>query len=71
MKTALLELAMTKAAELPKAAQDQIARVVLERIGRIERLRSELEVGIRQLDDNRGAPLDIKDVLKSARDGNR
>jgi len=67
MKTKTLELAMDKAATLPAATQEQIGREVLERIDRIARLRSELEIGARQLDAGLGEPLDIEEIIATAR----
>ena len=62
-----LELAITKAASLPDAAQEQLGRELLERIDALARLRAEVEVGIRELDANRGEALDIEDVIRQAR----
>jgi hypothetical protein len=45
-----LELAITKVSSLPEAAQEQLGRKLLERIEALEQLRSEVEVGIRELD---------------------
>jgi hypothetical protein len=67
MKTATLELAMKKAAMLPAATQEQIGREVLERIDRIAHVRAELEIGVRQLDAGLGKPLDIEEVITTAR----
>ncbi len=63
-----LELALSKVAALPDAAQEQIGRELLDRIDALARLRAEVEIGIRELDAGEGRPLDIEDVIKQARD---
>jgi hypothetical protein len=62
-----LELAITKAATLPDAAQEQLGRELLERIDALARLRAEVEVGTKELDANMGEALDIEEVIKQAR----
>lgn len=64
-----LELAMSKAAALPEAAQEQLGRELLERIDTLARLRTEIEAGLRELDAGRGRELDIEDVIREARAG--
>jgi hypothetical protein len=59
-----LELAISKAAELSEAAQEQLGRELLDRIERLTQLRAELDVGIAQLDAGMGRELDIEDVIK-------
>ncbi len=61
-----LELAITKVSNLPEAAQEQLGRELLERIETLEELRSEIEVGIRELDAGLGEELDIEDVIRQA-----
>ncbi|MDQ4061249.1 MAG: hypothetical protein M3145_09145 [Pseudomonadota bacterium] len=63
-----LELAITKAAALPEAAQEQLGRELLERIETLEELRGEIEIGIRELDAGEGKELDIEDVIRHARE---
>jgi hypothetical protein len=63
-----LELAFSKAAELPEAAQEQIGRELLDYVERLNALRADLEIGIRQLDAGEGKELDIEDVLRRARE---
>jgi hypothetical protein len=65
-KTKTLELAMTKAAMLPDAAQEQIGREVLERIESLAELRAQLEIGIQQLDAGRGEEHVIDEIIKEA-----
>jgi hypothetical protein len=61
-----LELAIIKAANLSEAAQEQIGRELLERIETLQRLRTEIEGGIRELDAGLGEDLDIEDVIRQA-----
>lgn len=62
-----LELAISKAAELPEAAQEQLGRELLERLDLLAELRAELEIGVHELDAGWGEPLDIEDVIAQAR----
>jgi hypothetical protein len=62
------ELAITKAAELPEAAQEQLGRELLERIESLQQLRAEIEIGIRELDSGLGEELDIEDIIRQARE---
>jgi hypothetical protein len=62
-----LELALSKAAKLPEAAQEQLGRELLERIDTLAALRAELEKGLRELDADRGEELDIEELIKQAR----
>jgi hypothetical protein len=57
--TKALQLAMTKAATLPEAAQEQLGREMLERIATLNELREAIQVGIRQLDTGEGEELDM------------
>lgn len=58
---------MDKAASLPRQAQEEIAREVLERVSSIEQTRDALKVGIAQLDAGLGEPLDSDELLRRAR----
>jgi len=62
-----LELAFSKAAALPEAAQEQIGREVLDYVEKLNALRADLEIGIRQLDAGECGELDIEDLLRRAR----
>ena len=62
-----LELAISKAAELPEAAQEQLGRELLERIDTLAKLRAEIEIGLQQLDEGRGEELDLEALLRQAR----
>jgi hypothetical protein len=61
-----LELAISKVSNLPEAAQEQLGRELLERIETLEQLRTEIELGIRELDAGLGEELDIEDVIRQA-----
>ena len=63
-----LELAITKAASLPEAAQEQLGRELLERIDTLAALRGAIEVGIRELDQGLGQQLDLDEVLRQVRE---
>lgn len=65
--TKTLDLAIKKAKGLPEAAQDQLGRELLERIDTLDELRSEIGIGIEQLDAGQGKELDIEDVIRQAR----
>ena len=62
-----LELAISKVAELPEAAQEQLGRELLERIDSLAALRTDIEIGVRQLEAGQGRELDIEDVIRRAR----
>jgi hypothetical protein len=66
--TKTLELAMAKAAVLPEAAQEQLGRELLERIDTLAKLRSEIEIGLRELDAGDGKTVDIEEVIRESRD---
>lgn len=65
-----LELALAKAASLPEATQEQIARELLERIDALAGLRAAIEAGLRELDDGEGEELDIEEFLAQIRKEN-
>ena len=58
-----LELAFSKAASLPDAAQEQLGREILDRLDALARLRAEVEIGIKQLDAGEGRELDVESFL--------
>ena len=63
-----LELALSKVAALPEAAQEQLGRELLERIETLKNLRGEIEAGIRELDAGMGEELDIEELLRQLHD---
>jgi hypothetical protein len=67
MTTKTLELAMSKASALPEAAQEKIGRDVLESVATLAHLRTEIEIGIRELDAGLGEELRMSDVIRQAR----
>ena len=67
MSTAL-RLAMTKAAGLPEAAQEQLGRELLERIEALTQLRAEVDIGIRELDAGLGEELDLEKLIDQLHD---
>jgi hypothetical protein len=67
MSTAL-KLAMTKAAGLPEAAQEQLGRELLERIEALTQLRAEIDVGIRELDAGLGEELAVEKFIEQLHD---
>ena len=69
MKAKTLELAVQKAEMLPEAAQEQLGRELLERIDSLDRVRAEVEIGVRELDAGLGKELDIEEIIRAARAG--
>ena len=67
MSTAL-KLAMTKAAGLPEAAQEQLGRELLERIEALTQLRAEVDIGIREIDAGLGEELDLEKLIDQLHD---
>ena len=65
--TKVLREAIAKVEALPEAAQDQIARELIDYLDRLNALRADLEIGIRELDEGKGKELDIEDLLRRAR----
>jgi hypothetical protein len=62
MKT-VLEQALKKVAALPEAAQEKIGEELLAHVGKLSRLRAELQKGIDSLARGEGRELDIDDVI--------
>jgi hypothetical protein len=65
--TKTLELALSKAAALPEPAQEQLGRELLERIDILSRLRSDIEIGLRELDAGLGTEIEMAEVIRQAR----
>lgn len=62
--TSTLELAIAKISQLPEEAQDQIGLELLDRMAALERLRAELDIGIREADAGLAKPLDFDVLIK-------
>ena len=62
-----LEIAMSKAAALPEAAQEQLGRELLEHIETLSELRAQIDIGIKELDAGQGQELEIEEVIRQAR----
>jgi hypothetical protein len=58
------EIAISKIAALPEPAQEQLGRELLERIETLKNLRSEIDLGIRELEAGLGEELDIDELLR-------
>jgi hypothetical protein len=65
--TKLLDQALAKVATLSPAAQEKIGEELLLHVETVDRLRAELDKGIRSLDLGLGRELNIPDVIKRAR----
>jgi hypothetical protein len=62
-----LDIAVARVAALPEAAQEKIARDLLDRVETLSRLRDEIDVGLAELDADLGAPLAVDDLILEAR----
>ena len=65
---ATLKLAVAKVAELPEEAQERLGLELLDHLAALEKLRADLDVGIRQLDAGLGEPLDVEDVIRRGKE---
>jgi hypothetical protein len=63
-----LEIAISKIAALPEAAQEQLARELLDRVEALSQLRADIEIGIQELDAGLGQELDVEEVIRQARE---
>ena len=61
-----LELAISRASELPDAEQEQLRRELLEHLDALAQLRAAIDIGVRELDASQGKPLDIEEVIAQA-----
>lgn len=59
-----LEIALSKAAALPEAAQEQLGRELLDRIESLESLRAQIEAGVAELDAGLGEQLDVDELIQ-------
>jgi hypothetical protein len=67
MTTATLQAAISEAQKLPQAAQDELARGLIERIDRLQDLRAAIALGARSLDHGTGREISIDTVISRAR----
>ena len=67
MQSETLQLAISKAQNLPEAAQEELGRDVLLRISELEELRAKIRIGVAELDAGRGGPLDMRKIKAEAR----
>lgn len=65
--TKVLREAIAKIEALPEAAQDHIARELIDYVEKLNALRAEVEIGISELDAGEGRELDIEELLREAR----
>ena len=63
-----LDLAIAKAAGLPEGLREQLGLDLLERIDALYSLRSDIQVGLDELDAGKGEPLDIDQLIRLACD---
>jgi hypothetical protein len=61
----MLEEAIAKIAALPDADQEDIGRRLLSHLEKLDRLREEIDKGIRSLDGGEGKSLDIAEFLRA------
>ena len=59
-----LEIALSRVAALPEAAQEQLGRELLDRIELLENLRAEIEAGVAELDAGLGDELDVEEFMR-------
>ena len=62
-----LDIALSRVAALPEAAQEKIGRDLLDRVEALSKLRDEIDVGLAELDAGLGAPLAVDDLIREAR----
>jgi hypothetical protein len=62
-----LELAISRASELPEAVQEQLGHELLEHLDALAQLRAAIDIGVRELDAGQGEPLDLEEVIAQAR----
>jgi hypothetical protein len=67
MHSETLQLAMSKAQNLPEAAQEELGRDVLLRIKELEELRAKIRVCVAELDAGKGGLLDMRQIKAEAR----
>jgi len=66
--TKILRDAVARVEALPESEQDRIARELIDYLDKLNALRADVEIGIRQLNAGEGRELDIEDVIRQARE---
>jgi signal transduction histidine kinase len=66
--TKVLRDAVARVEALPESEQDRIARELIDYLDKLNALRIDVEIGIRQLNAGEGRELDIEDVIRQARE---
>jgi hypothetical protein len=67
-----LQKAIAEVASLPDADQEEIGRKLLTHVEKLRRLRADIDMGVRSLDEGRGKPVDIEQFIeKMNRDDGR
>ena len=59
-----LEQAIAQISRLPDADQEQIGRKLLAHVEKLKALRTEIDKGIRSLDEGKGSALNMEDFLR-------
>jgi uncharacterized protein HemX len=59
-----LERAITELSQLPEVDQEQISLKLLAHMEKLRALRADIDEGLQELDEGRGVPLDIEDLIK-------
>lgn len=68
MTTTTLQAALSKAQQLPQAAQDELARGLMERIDRLQDLRADIALAVQSIDHSASRDIDIDAVIHRARE---
>jgi len=63
-----LEIAISKVAALPEAAQEQLGRELLDRVEALQHVRAEIDAGVRELDAGLGEEFDIESLIQQMRE---
>ena len=66
--TKILRDAVARVEALPESEQDRIARELIDYLDKLNALRADVEIGLRQLNAGEGRELDIEDVIRQARE---
>ncbi len=64
----VLEEAIARVAVLPAADQEKIGRDILAHVEKLTALRADLELGLRSLDRGEGRKLDVREIIRRARE---